>query len=87
MFIFQMISSTVTQLQVTAKQRITKLNTAAKSEHLPSEYAEQPLIWRNIIGIAILHILAVYSLITSYKEAKFWTWIFSECQSTFAQIN
>ncbi|XP_011155500.1 (11Z)-hexadec-11-enoyl-CoA conjugase [Solenopsis invicta] len=43
-------------------------------KHMP---AEQPLIWRNIIGIAALHVIAIYLFATRYHEAKLWTWIWS----------
>lgn len=38
---------------------------------------EQPMIWRNVIGIAFLHVIAVYMFVTRYREAKFWTWVWS----------
>lgn len=41
-------------------------------KHMP---AEQPLIWQNIIVIAVLHVAAIYLLATRYREAKFWTWM------------
>ncbi|XP_012225497.2 acyl-CoA Delta-9 desaturase-like [Linepithema humile] len=43
-------------------------------ENIP---AVQPLIWRNIIIIAALHVVSIYLFITRYTEAKFWTWIFA----------
>lgn len=41
--------------------------------HMPGE---QPLIWRNIIGIAGLHLIAIYLFVTRYHTAKMATWIF-----------
>ncbi|XP_063977669.1 acyl-CoA Delta-9 desaturase-like [Diachasmimorpha longicaudata] len=51
---------------------------ASEPTPLPSlAHVKQPLIWRNIIGIAVLHILAVYLLATNWSIATMWTWIFS----------
>ena len=73
-----MISSTITEFELPVKQRIEVTEKPSEVENLPPEDAKQPLIWINIFGIATLHILAFYSLITSAKDAKFWTWIFSK---------
>ncbi|XP_011630342.1 (11Z)-hexadec-11-enoyl-CoA conjugase-like [Pogonomyrmex barbatus] len=43
-------------------------------EHIP---AVQPLIWRNVIGIAVLHFVAIYLFVTRYHKATLWTWIWS----------
>nr|XP_033335355.1 (11Z)-hexadec-11-enoyl-CoA conjugase-like [Megalopta genalis] len=37
----------------------------------------QPIIWLNVIGIVVLHILPVYGFVTHYRDAKFWTWIWT----------
>ncbi|KAL0116181.1 hypothetical protein PUN28_011203 [Cardiocondyla obscurior] len=76
-----MYSSTITEhednknrksAQETENGRNSILNQPAM--HMP---AEQPLIWRNIIVIAILHVTAIYLFATRYREAKFWTWMWS----------
>ncbi|KYN14964.1 Acyl-CoA Delta(11) desaturase [Trachymyrmex cornetzi] len=56
----------------TENGRDSNLNQPPK--HMP---AEQPLIWRNIIVIVVLHIVAIYLFATRYREAKFWTWMWS----------
>ncbi|XP_011870643.1 PREDICTED: acyl-CoA Delta(11) desaturase-like isoform X2 [Vollenhovia emeryi] len=38
---------------------------------------EQPLIWFNIIGIALLHAVALYLFVTQIHLFKFWTWVWS----------
>ncbi|XP_025266142.1 uncharacterized protein LOC105248142 [Camponotus floridanus] len=43
-------------------------------ENIP---AVQPLIWHNVIGIPLLHVIAIYLFVTRYNEAKFGTWIFT----------
>ena len=82
-FSFQvtMYTSTVTQFEEPPKKDLPVEEKDSEPEALPNEEGEQPLIWRNIIGIGILHVLAVYAFITSYQNAKFWTWIFSEYNS------
>ncbi|XP_020278827.1 acyl-CoA desaturase 1-like isoform X8 [Pseudomyrmex gracilis] len=74
-----MYSSTITEYEDnkgrkstgTENGRCSVLNQPSK-EHIP---AAQPLIWRNIIVIASLHVVAIYLFATRYHEAKFWTWI------------
>lgn len=74
-----MYSSTITEYEDnkgrkstgTENGRCSVLNQPSK-EHIP---AVQPLIWRNIIGIASLHVVAIYMFATRYHEAKFWTWM------------
>ncbi|XP_043249763.1 acyl-CoA Delta-9 desaturase-like [Colletes gigas] len=39
----------------------------------------QPIIWQNVIGIALLHFLAIYGFATGYRDGKFWTWIWTIC--------
>ncbi|KAK1127953.1 hypothetical protein K0M31_003446 [Melipona bicolor] len=39
--------------------------------------ASQPIIWQNVIGIIVLHFLAVYGFVSGYRDAKFWTWIWT----------
>lgn len=68
-----MYTSTVTQFEEPPKKATIDL-TAPPTE----AKAEQPLIWRNIIGIGILHTIAIYTFVTSAHEAKLWTWIFSK---------
>ncbi|OXU32084.1 hypothetical protein TSAR_007841 [Trichomalopsis sarcophagae] len=69
-----MYSSTVTQFE----EAPNKVEEDSEPSPLPvKEEGEQPWIWRNIIGIAILHVLAVYSFATRYHEAKLGTWIFN----------
>ena len=48
--------------------------------------ASQPIIWRNVIGIIVLHFLAVYGFVSGYRDAKFWTWIWSEYTSWLRQL-
>lgn len=36
------------------------------------------IIWRNVIGIIVLHFLAVYGFVNGYRDAKLWTWIWSK---------
>lgn len=40
--------------------------------------ARQQIIWRNVIGIIVLHFLAVYGFVSGYRDAKLWTWIWSK---------
>lgn len=83
MHFFQMITTTITQYELPAKQKVENADIAVEDPpQLQSQPAQQPLIWRNIFGIAVLHMLAVYAFAASYKEAKLWTWIFS----TFPKI-
>lgn len=49
--------------------------------------ASQPIIWRNVIGIIVLHFLAVYGFVTGYRDAKFWTWIWSEYTSRLRELS
>lgn len=48
--------------------------------------ASQPIIWRNVIGIIVLHFLAVYGFVTGYRDAMFWTWIWSEYTSQLQEL-
>lgn len=71
-----MYSSTITQFEETPNKKVEE-----DSEPTPlpvKEEGEQPYIWRNIFGIAVLHVLAFYSFFTRSHEAKLGTWIFSE---------
>ncbi|XP_014486343.1 PREDICTED: acyl-CoA Delta(11) desaturase-like [Dinoponera quadriceps] len=52
-------------------------------EHIP---AKQPLIWRNIIGIAVLHVASLYMFAKYYQDAKFWTWIYYAINGHLAGI-
>lgn len=45
---------------------------------LPEEPGHQQIIWQNVIGIGILHVIAVHGFVTGYNLASIWTWIFSE---------
>jgi fatty-acid desaturase len=38
--------------------------------------AEQPLIWRNIIGLFVLHVTVPYLFIKYVRDATLWTWVF-----------
>lgn len=87
LFQLKMYSSTVTQFEDPPKKRLpVEEDSSAEKISLQDESGEQPLILRNVIGIGILHVLAVYSFYTSYKDAKFWTWIFSEYLIKLASI-
>ncbi|XP_076753751.1 acyl-CoA Delta-9 desaturase [Xylocopa sonorina] len=44
------------------------------TERIP---ARQPIIWRNVIGIIVLHFLPVYGFVNGYRDAKLWTWIWT----------
>lgn len=44
------------------------------------------IIWRNVIGIIVLHFLAVYGFVNGYRDAKLWTWIWSEYTILFYRI-
>ncbi|XP_017753411.1 PREDICTED: stearoyl-CoA desaturase 5-like [Eufriesea mexicana] len=39
--------------------------------------AGQQIIWRNVIGIIVLHFLPVYGFVSGYRDAKLWTWIWT----------
>ncbi|KYN02790.1 Acyl-CoA Delta(11) desaturase [Cyphomyrmex costatus] len=77
-----MYSSTITKYENNKNRMLVQpgtengrdLNLNQPPKHMP---AEQPLIWRNIMVIVILHIVAIYLFITRYREAKFWTWMWS----------
>ncbi|XP_033224628.1 acyl-CoA Delta(11) desaturase-like [Belonocnema kinseyi] len=79
-----MVSCTITQLELPVKKRLEISEAPAEVEDLPPEDAKQPLIWLNIFGLSVLHILAFYALITRASEAKLWTWIFSSLYGTIA---
>ncbi|XP_011499801.1 PREDICTED: acyl-CoA Delta(11) desaturase-like isoform X2 [Ceratosolen solmsi marchali] len=80
-----MYSSTVTEYQEPPKKKVEEQ--ASEPSPLPcKEEGKQPLIWFNIIGIGILHILALHAFFTKYHEAKFWTWIFSPAWGISAGI-
>ncbi|XP_032664484.1 acyl-CoA desaturase 2-like [Odontomachus brunneus] len=78
-----MYSSTITEYEDNKGQKSVQpemengtdsiLRQKLPKEHIP---AEQPLIWRNIIVLAIVHVMGVYLFITQYRNVKFWTWIF-----------
>ncbi|KAG8036842.1 hypothetical protein G9C98_004164, partial [Cotesia typhae] len=70
-------TSTVTQFKEPPKKRPVNEITVETLSAVDEPAAEQPLIWRNIIGIFLLHAFAIYSLATRYHEAKWQTWIFS----------
>ncbi|XP_008555201.1 acyl-CoA Delta-9 desaturase-like [Microplitis demolitor] len=72
-----MYTSTVTQFEEPPKKKPVNEITVEPISAVDEPPAEQPLIWRNIIGILILHIFAFYSFATKCHEAKLWTWIFS----------
>ena len=70
-----MHSTTITQVEEVPKR---KTEDFVPEKVLYASDTVQPLLWKNIIGIAILHFLAFYAFATSYHEAKLWTWIFSK---------
>ncbi|KAG5307791.1 ACO11 desaturase, partial [Pseudoatta argentina] len=77
-----MYSSTITKYEGNKNQMLVQPGTEnGRDSNLnqPPKHmsAEQPLIWRNIIVIVVLHIVAIYLFATRYREAKFWTWIWS----------
>lgn len=75
-----MYSSTITKYEDNKNQMLVQPGTEngrdsnlnQPPKHMP---AKQPLIWRNIIVIIVLHIVAIYLFATRYHEAKFWTWM------------
>ncbi|XP_076394858.1 acyl-CoA Delta-9 desaturase [Megachile rotundata] len=73
-----MYSSTVTQYEE-KKNDNGKVEEDAEPLPLPTEKipARQPIIWENVIGIIVLHFLAVYGFMNGYRDAKFWTWIWN----------
>ncbi|XP_072753624.1 acyl-CoA Delta-9 desaturase [Anoplolepis gracilipes] len=76
-----MYNSTITEYEDNESQKLTQPETENDKNSIfdqppKNAPAEQPLIWRNIIGILVLHVIAVYLFVTRYHEAKFWTWIF-----------
>ncbi|XP_034186891.2 acyl-CoA Delta-9 desaturase isoform X2 [Osmia lignaria lignaria] len=73
-----MYSSTVTQYEE-KKEVNGKVEVDVEPLALPAEEssASQPIIWRNVIGIIVLHFLPVYGFVNGYRDAKFWTWIWS----------
>lgn len=74
-----MYSSTVTHFEEPRKRNNgLPEDIAAEPVQVPLEAAEQPLIWRNVIGLAIMYTVAVYTLVFRYRDIKFWTWIFGE---------
>ena len=73
-----MNSTTVVEYEETPRKKVEGFVPESIALSTAESQAVQPLIWKNIIGIAILHFLAFYAFATSYKEAKFWTWIFSK---------
>lgn len=77
-----MYTSTVTQFDDPPKKRPLVEDDVSEPIPLPDEPAEQPWLWTNIISIALLHVLAIYAVATSYRDAKLGTWIFSEYLST-----
>ncbi|KAL7302848.1 hypothetical protein TKK_0004080 [Trichogramma kaykai] len=81
-----MYSSVVTQQQYEVKEISAEAKekpattTECDSEPTPlpcNEEGTQPIIWRNVIGIALLHILTIRAFITGYDQATLATWIFT----------
>ncbi|XP_025266114.1 (11Z)-hexadec-11-enoyl-CoA conjugase [Camponotus floridanus] len=77
-----MYNSTITEYEGNKSRKLTLRTENGKNSILdqpPKENipAVQPLIWRNIIAIPVLHIITIYLFVTRYNEAKFWTWIFT----------
>ena len=72
-----MYSSTITQFEEPPKKKPTE--EASEPTPLPCrEEGEQPLIWRNIIALAILHGVAIYNVVFYAHLATLGTWIFSK---------
>ncbi|XP_058798659.1 acyl-CoA Delta-9 desaturase-like isoform X2 [Phymastichus coffea] len=70
-----MYSSTITQVEQASDNDF-------EEDDMPSalpchEDGEQPFIWRNILGLAVLHVLAVSNFILYYDQGKLNTWIFT----------
>ncbi|KAF7990996.1 hypothetical protein HCN44_000801 [Aphidius gifuensis] len=81
-----MYSSTITQFEEPVR-KIPLDEIASEPIPLPKETSEnQPLIWRNVIGIAVLHLIAINGFINGYRDAKLWTWIFSPLYGIVAGI-
>ncbi|KAJ8674813.1 hypothetical protein QAD02_010599, partial [Eretmocerus hayati] len=73
----KMCTTTITQQYEEIPKTIVEEEVSEPTQVPGEGKAEQPLIWRNIIGIAVLHLIAFHSLFFRSGEAKFWTWIFS----------
>ncbi|KAF3428451.1 hypothetical protein E2986_08871 [Frieseomelitta varia] len=73
-----MYTTTVTQYEE-KKEADRTLEKDVEPLPVPRERtpASQPIIWRNVIGIIVLHFLAVYGFVSGYRDAKFWTWIWN----------
>lgn len=88
-----MNTSTITEYEEYNEEKSsTKTDRVAIFKQPPKGHvpAEQPLIWLNIIFLAVLHASTIYMFATRYHEAKFWTWIWgtyisyqSTCQLSF----
>lgn len=75
-----MYTTTVTQYEEKKEEAGRTLEKDVEPLPVPRERtpASQPIIWQNVIGIIVLHFLAVYGFVSGYRDAKFWTWIWSE---------
>ena len=76
-----MYNSTITEYEddkdkKSPQMRVENENISILDQPPKNVPAVQPLIWRNIIGIAVLHYLAIYMFVTRFFEIKLWTWIF-----------
>ncbi|XP_012225574.1 acyl-CoA Delta(11) desaturase-like isoform X2 [Linepithema humile] len=85
-----MYSSTITEYEDNKDKKSLETKNEKESifdqppkEHIP---AVQPLIWRNIIGLAILHVLAIYLFITRIFKVSIWTWVFGFTYGFFVII-
>ena len=81
-FVPVMRSSTITEYEDNKSRKLTQseieddnnsILDQPPKEHIP---AVQPLIWRNVIGIPILHVIAIYMFITQVRNVTLPTWIF-----------
>ncbi|XP_076248274.1 acyl-CoA Delta-9 desaturase [Calliopsis andreniformis] len=72
-----MYSSTITQYEEKKPPQSTEQDVEPTPIPKEQTLARQPIIWRNVIGITVLHFLAIYGLVTRYQDAKFWTWIWN----------
>ncbi|CAK9815809.1 (11Z)-hexadec-11-enoyl-CoA conjugase [Anthophora quadrimaculata] len=74
-----MYSSTVTQCEEEKKDASQRVEEDVEPLPLARKRAptSQPIIWRNVIGIIVLHFLAIYGFVSGYRDAKLWTWIWN----------
>lgn len=85
--VIDMFTRTVTQqFEETFEEKpVEKEKSTFRSEEiadpvpeLPEKPVHQQIIWRNVIGIGLLHLIAIRGFVTGYNLATVWTWVFSE---------